>query len=138
VNDGKSNDRLAVLRAKYEKELLEAQNNARILKAKLANLAELEHEARTVKLPNAPKDYAELGPTEGILRAVSELWKKARNPKLGVDVFAIKEWMLANGFKPGGFEFDVSVSVTVQRLRESGRLAVTQIGNQYYYRPKEK
>lgn len=135
VNDGSD---FAALRARYEKELAEAENRARVLKAKLSNLSESERDSRLPVKSEMPHAYADLGPTDAILRAVSELSRQREHRDLGASVFAIKDWMLKNGFRPRGHQFDIAVSVTLKRLRDSGRVKGVSLSGDNFYKPVEE
>jgi hypothetical protein len=136
VNDGKPTE-LEALRSRYEKELQDAESKVRILKAKLNALAEIERDARAPIKAELPQEYADLGVTEAILKAITELRKKYPGEALGFAVIAIKDWMLTHGFKARG-EFDIAVSVTLKRLRDSGRVKYRELCKEYFYKPVEK
>jgi hypothetical protein len=137
VNDGRQND-FSVLRSRFERELKDAENKVRTLKAKLNNLAELERDAKNPANDDLPKEYADLGLTEAILKSISDLVRSPQHNNIGANVAAIKQRMLAHGFFPTGQKFDIAVSVTLKRLRDSDRVTVARLGDEYFYKPVEK
>lgn len=132
------NSEFAALRSRYERELAEVENKARILRAKLNNLAEAERDANAPANAELPQEYSELGLTEAILKSISELIYEPQYRDLGISVAAIKQRMLTHGFFPTGSKFDIAVSVTLKRLRDSKRVNATSLNGEYFYRPLKK
>ncbi len=119
VNGRNQNDRLEILKAKCEQEIVETEEKLRVLKAKLANLVSLMHESEKLANPKSePDKYASMGYTDAVLDAIKVLWA-AR--KRGATTNEIKNHLIAHGFKYGA-NFDTSVYTVLKRLLEYGKV----------------
>ncbi len=117
---GMAVDRLEILKAKCEQEIKDAEDNLRVLKAKLANLVLLAHESEKLANPESePDKYAKTGYTEAVYDAIKSIWAVR---KVGVTTGEIKNYLIAHGFKSGS-NFDTSVYTILNRLVEGGKVA---------------
>lgn len=118
VSEKNQNDRLEILKARYEQEIRDAEENIRSLKAKLATINTLEQESEKLANPEAePDKYAGLGFTISVYDAVKSLWD-AR--KVGATTIEIKNYLLAHGFQPAE-NFDTAIYTVLKRLCESDK-----------------
>jgi hypothetical protein len=116
---------IELLKSKYAQEIEKKLEEVRVLRAKLDQLTEFGNESKQLQNPSSVvAKYAHMGVTEAILNAVNSLVKTGRCPE-GATAAQVKSYMLANGFRPKtqGSVFDISVSVILKRLKDSGRVS---------------
>jgi hypothetical protein len=112
-------DRLEILKAKCEQEINDAEENLRLLKAKLANLVALAQESEKLANPESePDKYSETGYTDAVFDAIKSIWE-AR--KAAASTGEIKNHLIAHGFKYGE-NFDTSIYTILDRLCDSGKI----------------
>jgi hypothetical protein len=125
-------DRLEVLRGKYELEIREKERELHALKAKLANLIEFAEESEKLgNLTEGTSDkYAHEGLTYAALDAVHSLCKSGKRANQGVSAVEIGNYLLAHGYKNVSSKnvFGISVNVTLKRLAESGKVHRFPVG----------
>ena len=115
----KQNDRLELLKVKYEQEIQDTEAKLRELKAKLATLVTLAQESEKLANPESePDKYKGTGLTESINDCVRNLWN-ARGG--GATATEIKNFLLARGFQAGE-NFDTAVYTVLGRLCDSGKI----------------
>jgi hypothetical protein len=114
-------DKLQLLKAKYNAQLREHQAACVGIKTKLALLDELEAEADN--LESAPaKDGIYSDAKTGLVEAVFDAIQGLA-PEKGVPGSKIAKYLLSEGFKPKGKNFKTSVGITLKRLSEQNRIS---------------
>lgn len=130
-----NNDRLEILKKKYEQELLAKQRELQEVKSKLANLRLFEQEsAKLINPKSEPDRYVKMGMTQAILDAVERL----KNVSVkGSTQSQIRDHIIACGFPlpESPQNFSIAVSTTISRLVESGRLIKTFDEDGNFYLP---
>jgi hypothetical protein len=140
VNDKNQNDRLEILKTKYEQEIQAKERELETLKAKLASLQAFVHESEKLGNPeSAPDRYTDKGLTDSILDALYRLWPDGAADKRGLTAREITDYILAHGYKPptGGQSFDISIAVTLQRLKEQRRVEKKREEGNNFFKPRD-
>lgn len=114
-------DKLQLLKTRYLERIRDTERTLAALKGKIALIDELEIESE--KLGNGESDstpdsangaartYAATGLTDAVFDAV-ELLGQGK----GVSAGKVADYLVANGFKPKGKNFKISVGTTLRRL----------------------
>jgi hypothetical protein len=124
VNGNNPNDRLEILKAKCVEEIKDAEDNLRVLKAKLANIIALSNESEKLANPAAePDKYNATGFTDAVLDAVKVLWEVR---KTGSTTTEIKNYLVSHGFNAGE-NFDTAIYTVLGRLCESKKIIVRDL-----------
>jgi hypothetical protein len=114
-------DRLEILKAKCEQEIQDAEENLRVLKAKLANLVSLAQESEKLANPKSePNKYSESGFTKAVWDAIKALWEARKYPATTTE---IKNFLLAHGFQAGE-NFDTAIYTVLARLHKGGKVVL--------------
>lgn len=138
VNEN-SNDRLELLKAKYDQEVQAKEQELAVLKAKLRNLVEFAEESQDLNVPKEATDrYASWGTTEAVFDAVNSLWHRGKGTShYGITAGQVRDYMILRGFTPKAdpHNFSITVNVTLKRLTDSGRIRSGEFSGKKFYKP---
>lgn len=140
VKDKNQNDRLEILKAKYEQEIQAKERELETLKAKLVSLRAFASESEKLGDPESASDrYAGTGLTVSILDALYRLWPEGASDKRGATAREITDYIIANGYRPPtmGQGFNISIAVTLQRLEKQRRVKRIREDGNNFFKPKE-
>lgn len=116
-----ANDKLSLLKARYQNEINAREKELAQLRAKLQVIEELESESESLNgsavAAAAGKKYDHMTLTEATLDAINTIAVGTL-----VTTSKVKKHMLANGFQPGGKNFTISLAKTLKRLADSSRI----------------
>jgi hypothetical protein len=122
-------DKFEILKAKYSEQIRTKERELSELKAKLRIIQELDGEASAIGGTVAVDGkYSNLGLTESVLDAVATLGQ-------GVTATGstIAKYLLSQGFKPKGNNFQVSVGTTLKRLADRRKIQTkSEAGKRFY------
>lgn len=132
------NDRLEMLKLKYQQEIRAKKNELATLEAKLRCLDEFTKDAEKLREPEPALDkYAGDGLTYALYDAAVYLWRAGKGTANGATAGQVRDFILAHGFplSPDARAFGVSIHVTLARLVEAGKLKVTNESGMNFYKP---
>ncbi len=136
VNKKAPNDRLEILRVKYEQDIKVKESELETLRAKLATLRTLAQESEKLANPQSePDKYAKMGLTDAILDVVGRLKGVSIH---GANTSQIRDCMIACGFRPSEenpHNFSVAVAVTLQRLKTQRRVKLIRLNGNNFWKP---
>lgn len=112
----KQTDRLSLAQLKYQAEIRGYRAKIEELERKIAVIEEVKADASLDgALPGLNGRYGELGLTDAVKEALREVAPTESSPATGAQ---IRKHLLANGYKPRGKNFAISVGQTLSRLAE--------------------
>jgi hypothetical protein len=133
MTDALKNDRLEILKRKCEEDIQVKERELAELKIKLRNLNLFAQESETLD-----NKYANMGTTDAVLDAVNSLCEEGA---VGGRVTAalVRNYLLAHGFRSNAENFEVALSITLNRLAQSGRISAS-VGfrGRRFYRPRRR
>jgi len=125
-------DTLQLLKAKYLEKLRVQERTLAALKEKVRLIEELEDEAEGLAATvAATTKYETLGLTKAVEDAIQTIGTNG-----GASVTNVGKHLLAQGFKPKGKNFFISVGQTLKRLAKSERISTKSEAGHRFYMPK--
>lgn len=136
VNDEQPNDRLQILKEKYDQEIQAKEQELVVLKSKREHLLKFAQESDELRNVNVEEDrYANMGMTDAVIDALNCLWKSGKDTRITAP--DIRNYLIFHGIplEERTKNFHVALSVTLKRLADSKRIVRVDENGKIFYKP---